>query len=97
LIIGLRTLNGSRLSLYLGTAFSFVSLVHAALMMAGWSGSLFLGMEIMEEARSNVFVRVQLMSLLMCIAAALFAAHLFAVVARFESGLPEGPASRSGR
>jgi tRNA A-37 threonylcarbamoyl transferase component Bud32 len=89
LIIGLRTLNGSRLSLYLGTFFSVLSLLHALLMMLGWNSSVFLSMEIMEEARANVFFRVQLMSLLVCIAATVFAAHVFAVAAGNDGSPPE--------
>jgi eukaryotic-like serine/threonine-protein kinase len=79
LVIGFLTLNGSRPSLYVGTVLSAASLGHTIAMIAGWSPVM--SLSVLEEARSNPYIRFQLSGLLMFIAAGLTAAHIAAVVA----------------
>jgi hypothetical protein len=78
LLIGLRTLNGSIVALWIGAALSFFSLLNCVLMMVGVSPLL--ALQCMQEARSNTYVRIQLASLLLMIGVSTFAAYCIALV-----------------
>jgi hypothetical protein len=86
LFIGYLTLNGSAKALWTGTALSLLSLLVTITMMAG--NSPLLSLQVMQEARSSSFFRIQLSSLLMCVAAGVLAVHVIALVARHDQEQP---------
>jgi hypothetical protein len=96
LAVGLLTLNGNLRALYLGTVLSIASLLVTLSMMAGYSPLL--ALQAMQEARSTIYTRLQLSSLLACIAAGVVAVHFLALVAQYnQERRPAALLAGSGR
>ena len=81
-MIGIWTLNGSRWALWTGTLLGCLAVANCVLMIVGISPLL--EMQSMQEAKSNIYIRIQLSSLLACIAGGLLIAHLIAVAAAWQ-------------
>jgi hypothetical protein len=94
LFIGMGTLNGNRTALWVGTLFSFLSLL--AVVCIIFDVSPLLQLQVMAEARSSTYVRLQLSSLLACIAAGLLVAHILAVMPSLRGGATPDSSSSLG-
>jgi hypothetical protein len=90
-IIGIRTINGSRIALRFGTVLSALSLLHAVLFAAGLGPVM--SFALMHDLRTDVYARLQLGTLLVLIATVTFVMHVIAVVPNVRRVASEPPAS----